>query len=210
MTANVRVLVIAPDQPDITSVPEIREISSRLNLQTTILNGPVTCQDVFRYCKDRYDILHFVTHGGDEGLELSDGLMLAQDIAQAARVARASMVFMNTCDSAKLAGYIVSHGVLWSLQGNDRIKESDAWKVMLAFYSSLDGIEPAQVVAAMRVAFDGTGSYGHTVSLEFLADVIESSQWSKAQLENWQIFVIAVIATLTVILALSIIARDLW
>jgi hypothetical protein len=210
MATNVRVLLVAPDQPDILSVPEIREISSKGNLQTTILNGPVTCQDVFRYCKDRYDILHFVTHGDEDGLVLSDGILLAQDVAQAARVARASIVFMNACDSSELAGYIVSHGVLWSIQGNGKIPEKEAWKIVLAFYSSLDGVKPAQVVAAMKVAFDGTGAYGHTVSLEFLTDVIESSRWSEVQLANWQIAIIAIIATLTTILALLVLARGLW
>jgi hypothetical protein len=210
MATNVRVLLVAPDQPDITSVPEIREISSKENLQTTILNGPVTCQDVFRYCKDRYDIIHFVTHGDEDGLMLSDGLFIAADIAQAARVARASIVFMNACDSSELAGYIVSHGVLWSIQGNAKIPDEKAWRIVLAFYSALDGVKPAQVVAAMKVAFDGTGAYGHTVSLEFLTDVIASSRWSEVQLASWQIAIIAIVATMAIILAMLVLVRGIW
>ena len=210
MATNVRVLLVAPDQPEITSVPEIREISSKENLQTTILNGPVTCQDVFRYCKDRYDIIHFVTHGDENGLILSDGLFEAPDIAQAARVARASIVFMNACDSSELAGYIVSHGVLWSIQGNSQIPDDKSWKIVLAFYSALAGVRPAQVVTAMKVAFDGTGAYGHTVSLEFLTDVIATSRWSEVQLASWQIVVIAIVATMTTIFALLMLARGLW
>lgn len=202
MLRNVRVLVVAPDQPNVNSIPEIREISSKPNLQTTILNGPVTCQDVFRYCKDKQDVIHFVTHGEADGLMLSDGLMSAADIAQSARIAGASVVFFNSCDSAELAGYIVSHGVVWALQGNTRIEDSNAWKIMLAFYAGLDSIEPVAVIRAMQVAFDGTGTYGHTVSLDFLSDVLGSSRLSSVKLTTWQLLIIFAVVVMTIWIAL--------
>lgn len=204
--APVRILFIAPDAAGVDSQPEMRDISSRKHTQVTVLSGPVTARDIYVHARDGYDILHFVAHGGEEGVGLSAGVVFSyQEVAQAARIASAKIVFFNSCETGKPASYVVHHGVLWAIFGNIQIPDATAWQHPNGFYSSLTDLSPATIVRSLRVADNASGDYGYTISLEHLLDLLlNRKEPSDITFKAWQVWL--VFAVIAVSIALSVVA----
>ncbi len=204
----VRILFIAPDAVGIDSNPEIRDISSRRSVQVTVLSGEVTHRDVYTASRDGYDVLHFVAHGGEEGVILSNGaLMTYTEIAQTARIAGARLIFFNSCDTGKPASYVVSHGVTWAVFGNVPIPDVAAWQYPNGFYQKLTNMEPHTIAHALRVADNGSGDYGYTISLDTLLHLIEEGKESLAiPMRPWQLAVMAVVMAIATIITIYAVA----
>lgn len=207
MESIVRVLLVAPDQPGLDAIPEIRQISKKTH--ATILNGPVRRMDVFDYATRGYDIIHFATHGNEQGIELSDGFLTMSDIAAVARLARAVLVFFNSCNTGKPASFSVNHGVTWAIYSNVAIADNDAWQYVYTLYDALRGVEPHNVAEALSIADDGDGDYGFNVSPALLGKMtlalrdVHSAATGSA-LSQWQLAAVAFSAILTLVVALYI------
>lgn len=92
------VLLIAPDLGLPLAADEVRAIS--LALHPVILNGTVTRRDVLNALTDHsWDVLWFVTHGDDHGIQLTDGYLSTSDLTAVVRASGAHLVVLNTCSS---------------------------------------------------------------------------------------------------------------
>jgi len=171
-----RVLVIAPDQPGIDTLPEIRSIQRRHHM--SILGGIVKPQDIYDACRDtRFDVHHYATHSGPTGALLSDGVLFTEeDIAQVARIKGTETLFFNSCDSGRLASYAVRHGARFAIHTNVDLAESDAWKPALSFYSYLENGHSRDIVGAFVVADNGDGDYGLQISPPYVQELQRQSE----------------------------------
>lgn len=153
-----RVLVVAPEQANINSIPEVRRIQSLHH--TSTLNGTVTAEDIYTTCQQTaFDVLHFATNGGPEGVVLSGGMLFpAEDIAQVARLKESRGVFFNACHTSKLASYCVRHGVRWAIS-SETLQDGGAWKPAAAFYSHLRNGHSHDFVGAYLLGDSGDGDF---------------------------------------------------
>lgn len=164
-----RILLIAPNDPTINAIPEIRAISSKHH--ATILNGNVTLQTIDQYVRQGYNIIHFAGHSNEEYVELSDGVkMEADDLVRFANMAGATLIFFNSCEAAKLAAYAVGHGIQYAIASTIKLVDStdpnhsEAWKFPSAFYSALDNGKWRNIYMAFKAADSGDGEYAFLIS----------------------------------------------
>lgn len=163
-----RILLVAPNQPGLNSVPEIRALSDMHRV--SVLNGTVTVADVYDAARHSpRDIIHFAAHSTPDAIQLSDGVLSPEDVAQIARITGAKLVFFNSCLSARHAAYAVSHGVTYAISTTVEISDVDAWRTPLAFYEALaeqrDTIGTIDYAAAFGQADSGNGNYALSVSI---------------------------------------------
>lgn len=166
-----RVLVIAPDQGSINAIPEVRRIQSLHH--TSTLNGAVTAEDIYNTCQQTaFDVLHFATHGGPEGVSLSSGVLFtAEDIAQVARLRESQGVFFNACNTGKLAAYAVRHGPRWAISSEVELVDFDAWKPAAAFYSHLRNGNAKDFVGAYLLGDSGDGDFALHIDPLYVRDL---------------------------------------
>ena len=166
----IRVLLVAPDQPGVNSIPEVRTITALLRV--TVLNGTVTAQDIYSEARHgKYTIIHLVTHGDDYSLALSNGETLSpDDVAQIARLCGAQLILFNDCRSGVFSDYAVRHGVPFTIRCNVELKDPEAWKLPLSFYSLLAEQMATGGALDIPAAWDGAdtgeGLYGLAMRLE--------------------------------------------
>ena len=166
----IRVLLIAPDQPGVNSIPEVRTITALLRV--TVLNGTVTAQDIYGEARHgKYAVLHFVTHADDYTLALSNGETLSpDDVAQVARLCSAQLILFNNCRSGVFSDYAVRHGVPFTIRCNVELKDPEAWKLPLSFYSLLAEQTATTGVLDIPTAWEGAdtgeGLYGLAMRME--------------------------------------------
>ena len=164
-----RVLLVAPDQPGINGIAEVRAITSQHRVM--VLNGPVSVADVYDAARHgRYDILHFAAHSHDRELDLSAGeVMTPEDVAQVGRNAGAKLIFFNSCRSGLLADYVIRHGVAFAIHSNIELPDDDAWKMPSVFYDFVAEQRDRNAVdyaSAFEQADAGDGVYGLSVAID--------------------------------------------
>jgi hypothetical protein len=165
-----RVLLVAPDQPGINQIPEIRLLTGNPRHSVTVYNGPVSARDVYEAARGRYDVIHFATHGDENSLSLSNGdLLTADDIARLGRQSKAQLVFFSSCHAQVLASAIVRRGIPLAVKTNIELLDSDAWKVPLAFYDAIADMD--DIPRAFIHASDSNGSYGLEIDPQRLVEM---------------------------------------
>jgi hypothetical protein len=166
----IRVLLVAPDQPGISSISEVRTITALLRV--TVLNGTVTAQDIYSEARHgKYDVLHVATHSEDHAVHLSGGETLSpEDVAQVARLCGAQLILFNSCRSGLMAAYAVAHDVPAAIYCNVELLDREAWKLPLSFYSLLAEQDTAlgvlDIASAFHGADTGEGLYGMLVRID--------------------------------------------
>lgn len=154
-----RVLLVAPDNPDLNTVSEIRSITSKHH--ATVLSGPVSRVSLYDACRNaHYTALHFATHSTPDLVQLSGGDTLdSEDVAQLARMAHADLVIFNSCGAAAHAAYVVRHGVSYAIAATRSIPDSKAWSFASAFFDALANGSWRNIVEAYVRADNGDGEY---------------------------------------------------
>lgn len=159
-----RILLIAPDQPDLNFIPEIRLMTEKHHCE--LLNGRVTATDVYNACRqrddpeDRIGVIHFAGHSDQESISLSPGERLGQeDLPRLARMSGALGYFFNSCRSARLAAHATRHGVTFCIATTIELPDSDAWKMPASFYNSIEETGLLDVIRAFVNADNGSGAY---------------------------------------------------
>ena len=95
------VLLIAP-RTDLLYVEEEVQGILRSGLTVTPLLGNVTHADVLREVEKSYDVLWLCTHGNEEGVLLSDGVLNASLLVALVRD-KFNLIVLNTCESFRVA-----------------------------------------------------------------------------------------------------------
>ena len=97
------ILIIAPTTSLIYQVDELRSIL-RSEYRVTPVVGTVTVQSLVASLQRHYDIVWFIGHSDEDGLQLSDGKMSVKDFAPLVRNSR--LLLLNSCASLGIASRI--------------------------------------------------------------------------------------------------------
>lgn len=169
-----KILLVAPDFSDIDNMPEIRDLS-RMH-KVAVYSGVVVPRDLYEYCRtNTVDVIHIASHSDngydDNGrpiIQLSEGTVLTpQDVVSLAHSCGAKLLFINTCTSAVFAAYATRRGVPSSIYTTVNIRDANAWKAPMRFYSTLEVMQRGNAVdyhAAYIESIPDDGSYGWNVS----------------------------------------------
>lgn len=99
------ILVIAPHIEPIDLPQKTIEIASIQRYHDAkVLSGTVRDSDIeAAIVEQEYEIIWVISHGGDDGFLLSDGLLTAQALIQYVRVNESRLCVLNTCQSEEIA-----------------------------------------------------------------------------------------------------------
>lgn len=103
-----KTLVVAPSNPDIPHAEaEAKYLVNRLG--ATLVNGEVTVESLLDAINGgSFELLWFAAHGDENGVHLYDSVLEGSHIAMIARRVGAEKIFINTCDSERVAEEIYS------------------------------------------------------------------------------------------------------
>lgn len=134
-----RVLIIAPEVPTLPALLSADEIDAIApNHDTDIIAGAVTqARIAVRSSGQHYDIIHFVAHGDESGIALTDGTMAPEDILQLARHTRVKLVFFNACKSTIPGQLLIDTGVPAAVVHNKAVLDKNALRLATYFYAEL-------------------------------------------------------------------------
>lgn len=100
-----KVLLVAPETNLTYGVEEVQAIlNSGLSVRP-LIGKNVNHRDVLREVEQSYDILWLCTHGSEEGILLSDGLLQTSLLVAMVRE-KFRLIILNTCNSFKIAQMI--------------------------------------------------------------------------------------------------------
>lgn len=159
-----RILLIGSKDVQITG--EVRYLTSLDNIRVTVLaNGDVHARTIYEACRrQRFDAIHFAVHSDERKIIVNGDILNPEDIAQLARLCRATLVFFNSCVSGRLSSYVTRHGVDFSICNNTPLADEDAWKTPLAFYDFINSQIAASGTFSIAEAYDEStpddGEYG--------------------------------------------------
>ena len=156
-----RVLIVAPTVPDLPLPATNTEIDAIApDHDCDIVSGDVPlCRLMNRIDRQRYDIIHFVTHGSDAGVLLSDGIMAPSDMLQLAHHTRVKLVFLNACSSTMPGQFLVDNGVPAAIVQNRAVNDKDAMHTATYFYAELTVNS-----SDLRGAYDAVNRHDGTLS----------------------------------------------
>lgn len=167
-----RVLLVAPrtDLPLVDS--EIQDVI-RSGLEVTPLLGSVSSTDLLREIRAAdYDCLWLATHGGPDGVQLSDGMMAASELVAVIRD-RFKLVFLNTCNSLLVAQLLqeeANASVICTLIG---VPDRQAYQTGSLFATALS--DTGNIAAAYkRSKPGGNRSYLYLAALDPSQDSINT------------------------------------
>lgn len=194
-----RILIVAPNVAGIDAIAEVRRIQALHDV--AVLHGTVTVDDVYRALSEKvYDSVYFATHGGPDGILLSNNvIMSAEDVAQAARQKEVRGLFFAACQTGRLASYCVRHGVTWAISSEVDLPDEAAWKLAATFYGHQRNGHAQDFVGAYLLADSGDGEYALHISPLWVQDLQRTSiraaaaphnalALTKAEALRWMIF----------------------
>ena len=134
-----RVLIIAPEVSTLSALLTADEIDAIApNHDTDVITGVVTqARITMRVSSQHYDVIHFVAHGDETGVALSDGTMAPEDILQLARHTRTKLVFFNACKSTIPGQFLIDTGVPAAIVHNKEAIDKNALRLATYFYAEL-------------------------------------------------------------------------
>jgi hypothetical protein len=170
--APFRILLIAPDTAGLDIAPEVSDISGFPTFRVTVLTGHLNIQRLYATSRSGdIDLIHLAVHSDNDFVSINGDKLGPDELSQIVKLSGAQGVFFNSCTSGKLASFLVGHGYCsFAIFNNIQLKDSDAWKVPLLFYASLNeqlerGERPS-IPSAFYDAAPATGDYGLVVSPE--------------------------------------------
>lgn len=168
-----KILVIAPESSDLKILPEISGITSMHHVQ--IISGYVTSRRIYDAAViETFDVVHFASHGSVAGILLSDGDVLsAEQVSAICRLAKARLLFLNSCNMGKVAAYATRHGVDFAIFAIEDIVDEGAWTIPIAFYRSALDHSDLSLLTAILIADSGEAVYGYAVNPEVLIHYIK-------------------------------------
>ena len=168
-----KILVIAPESSDLKTLPEISSITSMHHVQ--IISGNVTARRIYDAAAGgSFEVVHFVSHGSTAGVLLSDGDVLSMEqISAVCRIAKARLLFLNSCNMGKIAAYATRHGVDFAIFAVEDIADEEAWTIPIAFYRSAFNHSDLSFLTAILIADSGEAVYGYAVNPDVLLRYIK-------------------------------------
>lgn len=143
-----KILVIAPDLPGLPHrAAEIQQLLAA-HPGTRPLVGNVTMRSVVMALQQPTDIVWFISHSSAAGIQLSDGLLTAGDLAPLVR--SADLIVLNTCSSLATAAAVNEETRVDTIAAINDVEDRSAFRFGVSFLRNL-----AQG-RAFRQAFDAS------------------------------------------------------
>ena len=213
-----RILLIAPSLGGISWSLETEMISG--NFTITPLVGEVTHERITRAStKARFDIVHVASHSSKAGVQISDGLLTKEEMAQIAKQVNAELVFLNSCDSALVGQYIVDRGVPLTISYTVDVMDTTALRTAAYYYEALHDARGDFRKAYERVSpkdgtlaiFAGAGYLDRLITplLQMIQEVKDSLIKLQSNVANGQKTLLSLIAG-AVVAMLVINGISLW
>lgn len=166
-----RVLLVAP-RTDLLMADEEVEDVIRSGLTVTPLLGRVTATQLIREIKSgQFDALWFATHGSAGGIQLTDGLITAEELIPLARE-RFRLVVLNTCASLQVAQMIQEEAEVDVVCTISEVPDRQAYQTGSLFASALSK-SPNVAAAYMRSKPGGNRLYLYLAALSPTQAILE-------------------------------------
>lgn len=168
---ELKVLLVAPTVERLDSSPEIKALTALQRIRVAVLTGYVSAQNVYEAVdRNNYDIVYFAVHSDSEHIALNGTRLSSESIGQIAKLAGASVIFFNSCNSGKHASFLVQRGVQWAIFLNIELRDEQAWRMPLLFFDLLNKqIMDSNSYSIPKAFFDaipGDGTYGITAQYD--------------------------------------------
>ncbi len=133
-----RILFIAPSDSGLDVTPE-QQALYEYGFHVQVVAHTVTRQRLFDVARRAsFDILHFAAHASRDGVILSGGEILdATGIVQLARLAKATLIFLNGCETAELGQILVDEGIPAAIVTLASVPDNMAKETAQLFYAEL-------------------------------------------------------------------------
>jgi hypothetical protein len=191
---ELRVLLVAPDtQIKLENKTEIAQITDLEQVRVRVLPGYVSARSLYEAVKDgRYDIIHFASHSNADYISLNGDKLSASDLRQVCNSARAQAIFFNSCDSVKMGSALVQRGIEYAISTTVELADSDAWKMPLLFYESLNNqitdTGTFNIPQAFFATAPGDGTYNLMVALASSGMMPVQKRLADLQRQVWWLF----------------------
>jgi hypothetical protein len=191
---ELRVLLVAPDtQIKLENKTEIAQITDLEQVRVRVLPGYVSARSLYEAVKDgRYDIIHFASHSNADYISLNGDKLSASDLRQVCNSARAQAVFFNSCGSVKMGSALVQRGIEYAISTTVELADSDAWKMPLLFYESLNNqitdTGTFNIPQAFFATAPGDGTYNLMVALASSGMMPVQKRLADLQRQVWWLF----------------------
>lgn len=176
------ILLIAPDQPGINNIPEVRNMSEMHRVH--VFNGTVdfeSLHDAVRH--NSYDAIHFATHMKADATALdimalsSDDYIDLDRAVSLCKLANARIAVFNLCLAARFAAYVVHRGIYFAIYTTVEIPDVDAWTLPVSFYERVRRAERQNTTTIdyyeiLESINTGNGVYHWTASTNYFAGLI--------------------------------------
>jgi hypothetical protein len=188
-----RILLIAPDQPNLESQPEIR-LLTELHHTHVLSNGVKVKEIIDAARQNHYDVIHIATHmeappESYDTVALSGGARLSlQDMAQVCRLSGGTLCFFNFCAAARFGAYVSKNSPTAAIFTTVYIQDDTAWRLPLEFYTRCQAEEKIVGLMDYREVFesvnDNSGIYAWAASAKYYASLFGPINESIQQLDR--------------------------
>jgi hypothetical protein len=179
-----RILLIAPDQPDINSIPEIRRLSE---MHTThVFNGPVSYDDLLDAVRhNEYDAIHFATHiRADDYRKLNSMALSGRDYidlnraVQLCKLGKTKLAFFNLCLAARFGAYLAQRAAVpFVIFTTVEIQDDHAWSTAVSFYERCRRVElsgqPMDYKELLESVDSGDGLYYWAAATDYYGHLLK-------------------------------------
>lgn len=175
------ILLIAPDNLGLNTIPEIRTLTELH--KTYVLNGTVTINDIQNIVSHtKYDAIHFATHLANTknftDILLSNNEILDRDeLVQIIKNSKCKLVFFNLCSAARLGAFVSRRTDASAIFTTIDLDDRDAWKIPLLFYTECSILERNKKLLIFKEIFnfvdEETSKYGFSSSSKYADYILE-------------------------------------
>lgn len=148
-----KTILIAPYQRDLARVPdEVEDVANLLNAR--IVQGAVDLARFFRELSGgQWELIWIASHGDEEGIQLSDGIISGDTLAAALRGTSARLIVLNTCSSETAAQRLYSAAGVPILCNVGPVPDTAAYATARRFAQELaDGRDVAGAFAMAKTS----------------------------------------------------------
>lgn len=144
-----RILLVAPRTELYYSDAEISAVVNAL--RPDLLHGEVDLTRLLEYTNRPWDVIWFATHGTEEGILLSDGILSRSLLTTIVRGTDARLIVLNTCQSSRVAHSIYTDLQVDFLCTMQEVPDKTAYVMGARFAQELSkGISPYEAFVRAR------------------------------------------------------------
>lgn len=137
VTNKIKALLVVVTTPELSWTNEIENITRFVHC-TVVPGKDITWDRVQNSIRDEeIDILHFICHSDDQGIDLNGELIEPSRILGLCKNSNCKLVFFSSCESIRLGQHLVEEGVPSTISYVNKINDKRALAIATDFYQAL-------------------------------------------------------------------------